>query len=90
MVALRPDEWNPIWSSASRTVTLTCADKAAAADNPAMPPPITRMSLVAATGLGGGQPLVHDLAALGEANAFDDLVIVGEHGLALVLVPEGA
>src|SRR3954470_4631721 len=44
MVALRPDEWKPICSSASSTVTRACFDSAAAAESPAIPPPMTRMS----------------------------------------------
>src|SRR5688572_7088444 len=36
------------------------------------------------------QPFVHDLAAAGQANALDQLVVVGKHRLLGLLVPEGA
>src|SRR5438552_12026956 len=88
MVALRPDEWKPICSSASSTATRACLDKAAAAERPAIPPPMTIMSELL-TRSGGAEPLVHDLAALRQADGFDDLVIVGKHRPALLLVPKG-
>src|SRR6478672_407766 len=87
MVALRPDEWKPICSSASRTTTRACADNAAAADKPAIPPPMTRMSGLL-TGSGGGQALVHDLAALSQSDRLHDLVVIGQHRASLLLVPE--
>src|SRR5215204_4824162 len=122
MVALRPDEWKPTWSSASSTVTLAWGASAAAADRPAIPPPTTRMSDLFITppwkggdqGMDDGpteqpsaarppgpslpgrgrslrnQPLVDDLAVLGQADAFDDFVVVREHGPGLLLVPEGS
>src|SRR6185369_8807895 len=95
MVALRPDEWKPIWSSASSTVTLAWPASAAAADRPAIPPPRMRMSEFIRPSLAGrrescGQPLVHDLAALGQPDAEDELVVVRKHRPLLLLVPEGA
>src|SRR4051794_8811450 len=59
MVALRPDEWKPICSSASSTVTRAWRDKAAAADRPAIPPPMTRMSAVFNRYFNGSGQLVH-------------------------------
>src|SRR3954471_6572834 len=53
MVGLRPDEWKPICSSASSTVTFASADTAAAAESPAIPPPITNMSGFILPSLGG-------------------------------------
>src|SRR4051812_26650280 len=88
MVALRPDEWKPICCSASSTATLACVDSAAAADRPAIPPPMTRMSAVA-TASGGRQPLADHLAVAREPDRLDDLVVVGERRRALLLVPEG-
>src|SRR3954471_5144189 len=89
MWALGPKEWKPICSSASSTVTRACFDKAAAAERPAIPPPMTRISGWL-TASGGGEPLVDDLAAVGQADRFDDLVVVRKDGAALILVPEGA
>src|SRR3954451_24324230 len=88
MVALRPEEWNPICSSASSTVTGAWLESAAAADRPAMPPPMSRMSGLF-TPSSGGEPLVHDLAAFSKADSFDDLIVGREHRPALFLVPEG-
>src|SRR5205085_2251812 len=88
MVALRPDEWNPICCSASRTVTRASADSTAAADRPAIPPPMTRISGLA-TRSGGGQPLVHDFAASRQPDSFDDLIVVGKRQPPLLLIPEG-
>ena len=88
MVALRPEEWKPICSSASSTVTRACFDNAAAAERPAMPPPMMRMSGVF-IGSGGAEPLVHDLAPLRQAGGFDDLIVVRKHGASLIFVPEG-
>ncbi len=62
-------------------------ESSAAADRPAIPPPMTRISALLVTS-GCGQALVHDLAVLGEANAFDDLVIVRKHRRSPLLVPE--
>src|SRR5438270_996902 len=87
MVALRPDEWKPICSSASSTATRACLDSAAAADSPAIPPPMTRMSGLL-TGSDGAEPLVHDLAALGQADALYDLIVVRKQWATLLLVPE--
>src|SRR4051794_38554220 len=87
MVALRPDEWKPICSSASSTVTRAWRDKAAAADRPAIPPPMTRISALF-TGSGGRKPLIHDLAVLCQPDGLHNLILVREHRPALLLVPE--
>src|SRR4051794_20335904 len=88
MVALRPDEWKPICSSASSTVTFAWRDKAAAADRPAIPPPMTRMSALF-TGSDGREPLVDDLAVLCQPNGLYNLIVIREHRSPLLLVPEG-
>src|SRR5215208_4398055 len=88
MVALRPEEWKPICSSASSTVTLACCDNAAAAESPATPPPMIKMSQTFATS-GGCEPFVHDLAAMRQADRLHDLVVVREDRVPLLLVPEG-
>src|SRR4030095_14193392 len=88
IVALRPEEWKPICSSASRTVTIACDDSAAAADRPATPPPMISMSDAFAT-LGGWEPFIHDFTALSEPYRFHDLIIVGEFRAVLPLAPKG-
>src|SRR5437763_9647730 len=37
----------------------------------------------------GSEPLIHDLSALRQADRLHDLVVVGQHGPSLLLVPEG-
>ena len=76
-------------SSASRTITFACGASAAAADSPATPPPMTRMSLVWLTYGAAVSRSCTTLPPCVRRIAFDDLVIVGKHRRALLLVPEG-